>query len=80
MQALTQGDIQVESVIPVLDIRDFRMEIHGNAHVYAQIEGMVSDEEGEDCLLQSMAGTGLTVRADHQILFEVLWAVCADRV
>ncbi len=69
MQALTQGDIQVESVIPVLDIRDFRMEIHGNAHVYAQIEGMVSDEEGEDCLLQSMAGTGLTVRADHQILF-----------
>lgn len=69
MQVLTQGDIRVESVIPVLDIRDFRMEIQGNAHIYARIEGMVSDEEGEDCLLQSMAGTGLTVRADNQILF-----------
>lgn len=55
------------------------MEIRGNSHIYAQIEGMVSDEEGEDCLLQSMAGTGLTVRADHQILFEVLWAVCTDK-
>ncbi len=69
MQVLTQGDIQVESVIPVLDIRDFRMEIRGNAHIYARIEGMVSDEEGEGCLLQPMAGTGLTVRADNQILF-----------
>ena len=47
MQVLTQGDIQVDSVIPVLNIRDFRMEIRGNAHIYARIEGMVSDEEGE---------------------------------
>lgn len=79
MQVLTQGDIQVESVIPVLDIRQFHMEIRGNSHIYDQIEGMVSDEEGEDCLLQPVAGTGLTVRADHQILFEVLWAVCTDK-
>lgn len=69
MQILTQGDIQVESVIPVLDIREFRMEIRGNSHIYVQIEGMVSDEEGEDCLLRPIAGTSLTVRADHQILF-----------
>ncbi len=37
MQVLTQGDMQVESVIPVLDIRNFRMEIQGNAHIYARI-------------------------------------------
>ncbi len=69
MQVLTLGDIQVDSVIPVRDIREFHMEIRGNSHIYVQIEGMVSDEEGEDCLLQPIAGTGFTVRADHQILF-----------
>ncbi len=70
MSTLTQGDIQIESVIPIADIQDFCMEIQANAHIYVWIEGMISDEEGEGCLLQPMVGTKLTVRADNRILFE----------
>lgn len=69
MPTLTQGDIQVESAIPIADIQDFRMEIQENTHAYAWIEGIVSDEEGEECFLQSMAGTRITVRVDNRILF-----------
>lgn len=70
MPTLTLGDIQIESAIPIVDIQDFRMEVQENTHAYAWIEGMVSDGEGEECFLQPMAGTGLTVKANNRILFE----------
>ena len=70
MPTLTQGDIQVESAIPIVDIQDFRMEIQENNHAYVRREGIVSDEEGEECFLQPMAGTRITVRVDDRILFE----------
>lgn len=70
MPTLTQGEIQAESVIPITSIHDFRMELQGNSHAYVWLEGTVSDEDGEECLLRPMAGTRLTVRADNRILFE----------
>lgn len=70
MSSLTQGDIQVESVVPIAAIQDFYMEVQRNAHIYVRIEGNVSDEAGEECLLQPLAGTKLTIRVDDRILFE----------
>jgi len=70
MRTLTQGDIQVESVIPIADIQNFYMEIHGNTHTYIWMEGIIPDGEGEKSFFQPMAGTRLTVRGNHGILFE----------
>ena len=70
MPILTQGAIQIESAIPIASIHNFHMELQENAHAYVWLEGMVSEEEGEECLLRPMAGTRLTVKADNRLLFE----------
>ena len=70
MRTPTQGKIQVESVIPITDIQDFYMEIHGNTHTYVWMEAIIPDEEGVKSFFQPMAGTRLTVRGNHRILFE----------
>ena len=59
MRTLTQGDIQVESVIPIADIQDFYMEIHGNMHTYVWLEGIIPDEEGEKSFFNQWQGQGL---------------------
>ena len=59
MRTLTQGDIQVESVIPIADIQDFYMEIHGNMHTYVWLEGIIPDEEGEKSFFSQWQGQGL---------------------
>lgn len=69
MPTLTQGDIQIESAVPITDIQDLHMKIQGNAHAYIRMEGLVPDKEGEKCLLRPLEGSGLTVRIDERILF-----------
>lgn len=45
MAALTQGDLQVQSAVPVMEIRQFHMEIQENAHPSFYLEGMLSEED-----------------------------------
>ncbi len=45
MAALTQGDLQVQSAVPVMEIRQFHMEIQANAHPSFYLEGMLSEED-----------------------------------
>ena len=48
MAALTQGDLQVQAAVPVMEIRQFHMEIRANAHPSFYLEGMLSEEDGEE--------------------------------
>lgn len=45
---LTQGDLRIQSAIPVIGIADFCMKIQKNSHSYFRPEGTVPEEEGEE--------------------------------
>ncbi|MDD6626868.1 MAG: contractile injection system protein, VgrG/Pvc8 family [Lachnospiraceae bacterium] len=69
MSALTQGDLQIQSVIPVIDIQYFHMEQQTNAHASFHVEGIIPEEEGEEALLQPLIGTVVKISADNRTLF-----------
>lgn len=69
MVALTQGDLQIQSVIPIMDIQHFHMGFFGNTHAFFQAEGIVSEENGDTDILQSLTDTFVKVNADNRLLF-----------
>ncbi len=70
MAALTQGDLRIQSVIPVMDIRHFHMRICGNMHASFQVEGIASEEDGEAAVRQSLDNTFVRVTANMRRLFD----------
>lgn len=52
MSPLTQGDLQIQSAIPIIGIQHFHMEQRANAHTSFHIEAIIPEEEGEEALLQ----------------------------
>ena len=48
MAALTQGDLHVQAAVPVMEIRQFHMKVQANAHPAFYLEGMLSEEAGEE--------------------------------
>lgn len=69
MAALTQGELQIQSVIPVMDIQHFHMEFRRNTHASFQAEGIVSEEDGDADILRSLTDTFVKVNADNRLLF-----------
>lgn len=69
MAALTQGSLQIQSAVPVMDIRRFEMRMQANTHTSFCVEGIVSDEDGEEGIWQSLAGSLVKIAADNRILF-----------
>lgn len=69
MSALTQGDLQIQSVIPIIDIQHFHMEQRANVHASFHAEAIIPEEEGEDALLQPLTGTFVKISADNRTLF-----------
>lgn len=68
MAALTQGSLQIQSAVPVMDIQRFEMKMQANAHASFYVEGIVSEEDGEEGIWQPMAGSSVKIAADNQIL------------
>ena len=60
MAALTQGDLHVQAAVPVMEIRQFHMKVQANAHPAFYLEGMLSEEAGEEGIRIPLSGT--TVR------------------
>lgn len=52
MAALTQGSLQIQSAVPMMDIQRFEMKMQANAHASFYDEGIVSDEDGEESVWQ----------------------------
>lgn len=69
MAALTQGDLQVQAAVPVMEIRQFHMEIRANAHPSFYLEGMLSEEDGEEGIRRPLAGTTVRIGAGSRLLF-----------
>ena len=69
MAALTQGDLQIQSVIPIMDIQHFHMGFFGNTHAFFQAEEIVSEENEDADILQSLTDTFVKVNADNRLLF-----------
>ena len=69
MAALTQGDLQVQAAVPVMEIRQFHMEIQANAHPSFYLEGMLSEEDGKEGIRQPLAGTTVRIGAGSRLLF-----------
>lgn len=43
MSALTQGDLQIQSAIPIIGIQHFHMEQRVNAHTSFHIEAIIPE-------------------------------------
>lgn len=69
MAALTQGDLQVQSAVPVMEIRQFHMEIQENVHPSFYLEGMLSEEDGKEGIPRPLAGTTVKIGAGSRLLF-----------
>lgn len=69
MSTLTQGELQVRSAIPIMNIQKFHMEINKNCHGFFQLEGIVPEDMGEEILLWHISGTNVMIGAGEEVLF-----------
>ena len=69
MAALTQGDLHVQAAVPVMEIRQFHMKVQANAHPAFYLEGMLSEEAGEEGIRIPLSGTTVRIGAGDRLLF-----------
>lgn len=69
MAALTQGDLHVQAAVPVMEIRQFHMKVQANAHPAFYLEGMLSEEAGEEGIRIPLSGTTVRLGAGDRLLF-----------
>ena len=66
---MTQGDLHVQAAVPVMEIRQFHMKVQANAHPAFYLEGMLSEEAGEEGIRIPLSGTTVRIGAGDRLLF-----------
>lgn len=69
MGASTQGELRIESVISIENIKEFHMEIQNGYHSLIFLKGEISKEEGEKALLQKLDHENLQVWIKDEPVF-----------
>lgn len=69
MGSTTLGELQIDAVIPVNTILEFRMEVRRDSHAVMHLEGLVTEAVGTGALFQSLEHSGVMVRTEKATLF-----------
>lgn len=69
MAAITSGEIRIETAVPIEDLRALHMEIEKDSHAVIELEGFLSEKEGEEALCKPMEKAGLNVWTGDKLLF-----------
>ena len=69
MAAITSGEIRIETAVPIEDLRALHMEIKKDSHAVIELEGFLSEKEGEEALCKPMEKADLNVWTGDKLLF-----------
>ncbi len=69
MGAVTIGELQINTAVPIEDILEFCLEAKKDVHTVMRLEGTVSEENGNSGMFQPLDGSEITVQAGKETLF-----------